>query len=172
LEENIFSNILNRKNKLPIEKRMLKSITSTFSRSGLDNLEREELKKTQWGIKNQDLDISGKAKDIGLYSIYENIFTTSSHFIHGSWHELDFYHLEQEKDIRGTRPPQMSYTTPKPQLLEAVSIFILETLQEYLSTIVEDSNQATEIRGYLDEISKWFFDMSNKHEEYLANKHV
>src|SRR3989338_2553491 len=31
LEESILSNILNRKNKLPIEKRMLKSIANTFS---------------------------------------------------------------------------------------------------------------------------------------------
>ena len=170
LEESILNNILNRKNELPIEKRMLKSIANTFSRSGFDNLEREELRKTQWGIEKQHLDISGKAKDVGLYSIYENMFTTSSHFVHGSWHELDFHHLEQEKDIRGTRPPQMRYTTPKPQLLEAVSIFTLETLQQYLSVIVEDGNQTDEIKVYLDKISKWFFDMSHKHEEYLANK--
>lgn len=170
LEESILNNILNRKNELPIEKRMLKSIANTFSRSGFNNLEREELRKTQWGTEKQHLDISGKAKDVELFSIYENMFTSSSHFVHGSWHELDFHHLEQEKDIRGTRPPQMHYTTPKPQFLEAVSIFTLETLQQYLSVIVEDGNQAEEIKDYLNKISRWFFDMSHKHEEYLANK--
>jgi len=170
LEENILKNILKRKEKLPIEERMLKSIASTFSRSGFDNLEKEELKKTQWGLEKQHLEISGKAGDVGLYPIYENMFMTSSHFVHGSWHELDFHHLERERDSRGTRAPQIRYTNPKPQLLEAVSIFTLEALQKYLLVITENSGQAEEVKKYLDTIAKWFFDMSYRHEEYLSNK--
>lgn len=170
LEDSILGNIRDRKEELPIEKRMLKSITNTFLRSGLGHLEEKELKKTQWGLDKQHLETSGKAKDIGLYSIYEYLFKTSSHFVHGSWHELDFHHLEQTTDRRGTRPPQMRYTTPKPQLLEAVSIFVTEALQQYLSTIVEESNNTKELKDYLNKISKWFFDISQEHEKYLHKK--
>jgi len=170
LEDSILKNIQNRKDKLPIEERMLKSIADTFFRSGLGHLEERELKKTQWGLKRQHLEVSGKAKDIGLYSIYEYLFKISSHFVHGSWHELDFHHLERKKDKWGTRPPQMHYTTPKPQLVEAISIFVLDALQQYLFTIVEDNDHAEELKGHLNKISQWFSDISQEHEKYLSNE--
>lgn len=170
LQENILQNILKRGEKLPIEERMLKSIKNTFLRSGFHNLEGEELKKTQWGLQKGHLEISGKAKDVGLYAIYENIFITSSHFVHGSWHELDFHHLEREKDSQGSRQPQTRYTNPKPQLIEAVSIFILDVLQKYLEVVTENGEHAKEVKNYLGTLAQWFADMSRRHEEYLTNK--
>lgn len=168
LEASILKNILERDSELAIETRMLKSIKKTISRSKLADLEEMELKKTQWGVKQQDLEVSGKAKDVELYVIYENIFKTSSHFVHGSWHELDFYHLEQKKDNLGARLTKMHYTAPRPQLLESISIFTLQTLQEYLKVLIESGNQADEINDYLNKISKWFIEMSSKHEEFLS----
>ncbi len=170
LEENILNNIRNREAELPIEKRMLESIKNTFSRSGMGDFEEKELKKTQWGLEKNHLETSGKAKDTDLYPVYEYLFKTSSHFVHGSWHELDFHHLEKSTDSWGTRPPQMRYTTPKPQLLEAVSIFVMEAAQKYLSAITNESNHAKESKEYLGKISQWFLDISQEHEKYLQKK--
>lgn len=121
-------------------------------------------------MEKSHLETSGKAKDIGLYSAYEYLFKTSSHFVHGSWHELDFHHLEKSTDSWGTRPPQMRYTTPKPQLLEAVSIFVMEAAQKYLSAITSEGDHAKELKEYLGKISRWFLDISQEHEEYLQKK--
>jgi hypothetical protein len=92
LENIVLRNIQKRNNKLPIEKRMLESINKTYKRSHLDNLEEKELEKTKWGLEKKHLEISGKAEDVGLYPIYELVFKISSHYVHGSWHELDFDH--------------------------------------------------------------------------------
>jgi hypothetical protein len=170
LQETILKNVLNRGDQLPIEERMLKSIKDTFIRSGMKNIEEKELKKTKWGLKKEDLEISGKAKDVELEPVYRSIFTFSSHFVHGSWHELDFYHLDKELDSYGGRQPQMKYGTPKPQLIEAISILVLSVLSKYLSTITEDGEHSTEVKAYLEKISSWFMEMVNKHEEFLQLK--
>lgn len=170
LQENILENILSRGSSLSIEKRMLKSIKDTFIRSGIENIEEEEIKKTKWGVKKGDLDISGKAKDVALESSYRIIYKSSSHFVHGSWHELDFYHLDKDLDSFGGRKPQMKYGTPKPQLIEAISIIVLNALSKYLFTITETGDHSTKVNDYLEDISSWFVEMTNKHEEFLQSK--
>ncbi len=170
LQETILKNVLNRGDQLPIEERMLKSIKDTFIRSGMENIEEEELKKTKWGLKKEDLDISGKAKDVALELVYQSTFTSSSHFVHGSWHELDFYHLDKELDSFGGRQPQMKYGVPKPQLIEAISILVLNVLSKYLSAITEDGEHSAEVKTYLGKISNWFMEMVNKHEEFIQSK--
>lgn len=171
LQEDILMNVLNRGSELPIEKRMLQSIKEAFASSGFENLEEKELKKTRWGLVKAHLEISGKAKDVKLEQIYTSIFTSSSHFVHGSWHEFDFYHLDRDKDNKRGRQPQMKYGTPKPQLIEAISILILSTLSKYLYTVVEDEEHSKEFKSDLKNISNWFFEIVEKHEEFLQLKH-
>lgn len=169
LKNTILTNVTNRKSKLPIEERMLESIEKTFSRAQIDNLEENELKKTLWGLKPEHLEISGKAEDVGLYNIYENLFQISSHYVHGSWHELDFDHLDQKKDSLGFRKQQMRYTNPKPQLIESSSILVLGTLQNYLPIILLKSPEFNELNNYIETIKSWFYDMANKHEQFLQS---
>ena len=166
LEEGVIRNTLERGSALPIEHRMLKSIEKTYARSGLADLEKEEWEKTKWGLRIQDLHISGKAKDVGLESIYNYIFVTSSHFVHGSWHEIDFHHLVKSTD-KQIREAQLSYTTPTPQIAESISILLLETLRNYaLALICEGS--AVELIDRIDRLSSWFYKMSENHENFLS----
>jgi hypothetical protein len=65
----------------------------------------------------------------------------------------------------------MSYKNPVPQFLETAPILILRVLQEYLSKIVEPNDDFEKLKNHITKISNWFFEMSEKHEEYLnSNK--
>ena len=121
-------------------------------------------------LTKQELDVSGKAKSVGLYGIYEFVFRTSSHFVHGSWHDLDFNNLEKKKDKRGVRLPNLNYMNPIPQLLETGPVLVLRVIQEYLSNILENNDETEKLKNYLEKISKWFFEMSDEHEKFLAIK--
>lgn len=166
LEERVLKNVIERGSTLPIEQRMLKSIEKTYERSGLVDLEKEEWEKTKWGLLLQDLDVSGKAKDVGLESIYNYIFVTSSHFVHGSWHEIDFHHLIKNTD-KQIREPQLRYTTPTPQIVESISILLLETLRDYASALTHKES-ADELIDRIDSLSSWFYKMSENHENFLS----
>jgi hypothetical protein len=70
----------------------------------------------------------------------------------------------------GFRLQKFEYATPRPQLIETISVLVLQTLEEYLSIIAFGEGQAKEIKSYLDKIVQWLFEIADKHEEYLSSK--
>lgn len=145
----------------PLQDKMVKSLNKTFKRSGL-RLEENELKKTEWGLKKEHLKISGKAKDVGLYEIYELIFKRTSAHVHGSWHDLDFNHLSPKKDKSGMRYPNVKFMEPMPHMLFAPSIMALNATIKYWNMIgFNDFNPR------IQKVIEWFQNMAEQHKDYL-----
>lgn len=167
LKSSIRSNQAERQNTLGIEDRMLKSIEDAQKRSGI-SAGGNDVSKTKWGLQKEHLNTEGKAKDTGLEAIYKYIFTSSSDNIHGSWHELDFHHLKQSEDASQIRDLDYSYTVPKPQMLESISIVITDVLIQYINLICSDCDDKTKLQSDLDKIKTWLYGIASKHEDYLS----
>lgn len=157
LHDLIKKNSSNRK-LLPIEERMLKSIANTFAKTEfkLEDIKFQEDKKWHENV-------SVMAKEVGLERYYETIYRVGSGAEHGSWHYLELYHLQEKTDYY---EPQLDYSTPSPQLLEAVNYICLQATKDYIERVNPD-------KVFLDLIKiviKWHEDIGNKHEEYLMKR--
>lgn len=145
----------------PLSKRILASIEETFRRSEISD---EEKFNKKWGIKKEHLTTEGKAKDIGLERIYELIFKNTSGNIHGDWHDVDFNHLEREKNEFGQRNPNGRFIIPSPQMF-SVTVLLMESVKKYWELLGWN-----EFNPRIDSIIDWFKNMDHAHEEFLQKK--
>ncbi len=157
-EKKLWDEIQSRKRDpmLPIEERMLSGIEETFSRAEVA-MDSVSFQDRNWGG-----DLFSKSQQTELVHLYEFGFRSSSNFVHGTWHELEFHHL-RESD--GEFQPAPNYSSPGPQMIEAVTISCLEVVDEYLQHIVSEG--AVEISERLQVMIEWFKAMINEHEKFL-----
>ena len=142
---------------LPIETRMLRSIEATFDRAGVNPA---EIKAKEW----RSLSSEQKARDVGLEGLYELAFRVASHNVHGTWHDLEFYHLEL---VDGEYRPEIRFHHPRPQILELATVASLDTADEYLQFIAEDKDVAP-ILERVRTLRDWFLQISRRHEDTLT----
>lgn len=145
----------------PLSKRILASIEETFRRSEISD---EEKFYKKWGIKKEHLTTEGKAKDIGLERVYEVIFKNTSGSIHGDWHDIDFNHLERDKNEFGQRNPNGRFIIPSPQMF-SITVLLMESVKKYWELLGRD-----EFNPRIDVIIDWFKNMDSIHEKFLQRK--
>jgi hypothetical protein len=142
---------------LPIETRMLRSIEATFSRAGVNPA---EIKAAEWrGLSSEQ-----KARDVGLDSLYEFSFRGASHNVHGTWHDLEFYHLEL---VDGVHRPAIRFHEPRPQIVEVATIASLDAAVAYVGFAAGDN--AIEITGRLEVLRDWVSELSSRAEEWFTS---
>lgn len=142
---------------LPIEQRMQESVERTIARAGF------KLEDIAWKDRNWGGDVYQKARNTDLVGIYEFAFRLMSHNVHGTWHDLEFHHLEQ----KGTRyHPCISYTDAQPQLIEGASIVCLGLMRHYVQVVA--LGQSIDVTARLQELEAWFREMSKLHEQFVA----
>jgi hypothetical protein len=146
------------RNPLPIEERMLKSITSTFAKTKFKISDIEFQKDKKW---HENLSVL--AKKVGLEHYYETIYRVGSGAEHGTWHYLELYHL-QEKDEN--YEPQLKYSSPSPKLLEATNYICLNATEDYIKNV----NPDRVFLQLIQTVIQWHHDISIKHEEFLKIK--
>ena len=147
---------------LPIEKRMLKSISSAFRVSKIkpEDIQPKELRN--WGGKN----IYEKATDVGLGEAYIAVFGGPSHSIHGNWQDLLDYHLKENGD--GQFVADFDWHRPRPQYLNAVALHAGEVLKKYLSWL--ECEECESLVDTLDEYQSRLTELDTAHENWLVNK--
>lgn len=148
---------------MPIEDRMIQSITRAASAAGIP-LENIDLKdKRPWGGKN----VFDKTKDVGLEALYLAMFGGASHGIHGNWQEIYANHLEWDGAEAFT--PKMKWRTPRPQMLTSMCLVTNETLEEYFRFIGGE-----EVGDYFGEslqnLQNRILTFVQSHENYLGGK--
>lgn len=147
---------------LPIEVRMLRSISRTFENSLLTEDELPEKKIRNWGDKN----LFEKAKDVGLGEAYLAIFGGPSRNVHGGWQDILHYHLECESP--GVFRPMLEFKQPRPQAIYSLTHLIVETMMGYVELLKHPNlRQVFDALADLDERNHT---ASNAHENYLASK--
>lgn len=149
---------------LPIEERMLRSITRTFENSLLSEDELPAKKIRNWGEKN----LFEKAKDVGLGEAYTAIFGGPSRNVHGGWQDLLQYHLEC--DSPGVFRPKLDFKRPRPQPIYSLTHLIAETLLGYVELLEHPSLHPVFDRvANLDDRNHV---ASDAHERYLVAKNA
>lgn len=161
LMNKIEENIKNRNGDiLPIENRMIDSISRSFKVSGVkpEDIKPKELKN--WGGKN----IYEKADDVGLSEAYLAAFGGPSHNVHGNWQDLLEYHLEDTEN--GHFKPDFDWHQPRPQYLNVVAVHSIEALKEYISFLKID--EVSDINDKIKKLQKRVLLLDSLHEEWLA----
>lgn len=147
---------------LPIEKRMLRSISKTFENSLMTEKDLPAKKILNWGEKN----LFKKAKDVGLAEAYSAIFGGPSRNVHGSWQDLLHYHLECEAP--GVFRPRLDFMRPRPQAIYTLTHIITETLMGYVERL--DHPRITPILDALTDLGDRNQIATCAHERYLVAK--
>lgn len=145
---------------LPIEERMLRSITRTFENSLLAEEDLPLKKIRNWGDKN----LLEKAKDVGLGEAYLAIFGGPSRNVHGGWQDLLHYHLECESP--GVFRPRLEFRQPRPQAIYSLTHLIAGTLMRYVELL--DHPSLAPVFDALSDVDERNHDASQAHEEYLV----
>ncbi|MBI5763666.1 MAG: hypothetical protein HZA51_09105 [Planctomycetes bacterium] len=142
---------------LPIEQRMQDGAKRAILRAGF------KLEEISWSDRNWGGDVSSKARTTDLISLYEFAFRPMSHNVHGTWHDLEFHHLEH-KD--GQYHPCLHYTDAQPQLIEGATVVCLGLVRLYVQVVA--SGQSLEISLRLQDLEEWFRQMSSLHETFVT----
>jgi hypothetical protein len=148
---------------LPIETRMLKSLEKTALVAGI-SLDSIDLKdKSPWGRKN----LYQKAETLGSDDHYFVMFSGLSHTVHGSWQDLYDHHVAT--NANGGFTPTLEWDRPRPQLILALGIIVVEANQQYFRFMRGEpaSRQMTEALADLD---SRIHEADGAHEAFLAKK--
>jgi hypothetical protein len=149
---------------LPIEDRMLQSVSRTAKLAKL-SLDEVSLKgERNWGGKNA----FEKASRVGLDSIYLAAFGRGSNSVHGNWNEIAGHHLEYD-DSSERFTPSTDWARPRPQLPLALGGLIVDTLKIYFE-FMGGPAVAEELEPLLGNLSDRILQVTHAHEIYLGRK--
>jgi hypothetical protein len=148
---------------LPIEERMLRSISRAATTAGI-TLDAVDLKqKGPWGGKN----LFYKSEAVGLGEAYRALFGGPSHSIHGNWHEIYSNHLIW--DEKGRFTPNLHWHNPRPQVLFATCRLVIDTLEIYFDFMC--GKQAVDLfKKPLADLCERIVQADSAHETYLFRK--
>jgi Family of unknown function (DUF5677) len=148
---------------LPIEDRMLKSINRSAAAAGINLSESNSDPKGPWGGKN----LFEKSEAVGLHGAYLAAFAGTSRSVHGNWHEIYGSHLHWDEQSRFT--PNLDWRRPRPQVLFAVSILVVDALGDYFEFMCgEEADDLFSRR--LSDLRDRIRQVSDAHEKYLSTK--
>ena len=129
LHNRIMANIESRSGvRLPIEDRMLSSISAAAARSGfsIDDLSPDEPRR--WGEQSLYL----RAKAVGLEIMYLAAFGGGSQNVHGNWMDLLEYHLDEDGD---GFVPSLQWHGPRPQIGLAIAQMATDVVGRFFGLV-------------------------------------
>ena len=159
LYEIITNNIAERGYEIPIEKRMKRSISRSFEKSGISLNRVNSANKNVWGGS-----IFKRFKDLGLAKGYHALFGIQSHFVHGNWQELLMHHLDYQG---GKFTPRCDWSPPRPQPIFAMGYLIGETTIQFLEAFSPECNDRDKLRESLRDCVDRINRVDELHEKYL-----
>ena len=129
LYDQIMANIAARGGiRLPIEDRMLSSISAAATKSGFAVVDLSPSEPKSWGKKN----LRQRAQAVGLEIMYLAAFGGGSQNIHGNWMDLLEYHLDEEGDGFA---PSLEWHRPRPQVGLAIAQMTADVVSRFFSLI-------------------------------------
>ena len=149
---------------LPIERRMLNSISRTFENSCFPEPSLPAKKIKNWGNKN----LFERAKEVDLGQAYLAIFGGPSRNVHGGWQDLIQFHLELVGP--GEFKPNMKFARPRPQPIFSLTHLISETLFGYATSLEHASLEPVLAR--IADLDRRNGVASRLHEQFLIANRV
>jgi len=163
LHDRIMANIEARGGiRLPIEDRMLSSISAAVTRSGLsiDDLSPNEPKS--WGEGS----LYQRAKAVGFEMMYLAAFGGGSQNIHGNWMDLLEYHLDE--DAEGFTP-SLEWHRPRPQIGLAIAQMAVDVVANFFS-FMKAFESVERLDDRLYDLAERIHRANVSHERFVTNQ--
>jgi hypothetical protein len=147
------------RDEVPIEKRMTKSIEKYFKKGGYTFEEIDASNRQPWGGDN----IYYRAKELNMNRAHLFMFKGQSSPIHGNWHDLVLYHLNQNGN--GEFEPVQEWHSPDIRIINSISILTVPLFKDFVTYLAGE--EIEEINNLYDELLERILLLEKLHEEQL-----
>ncbi len=159
--DSIHKNISERGKELPIEKRMLSSITRVLKLSNMEGVS-DPKKIPRWK------DYRSLLNSLEMGTAHPSLQGIGSHSIHGTWVDLLLHHLEGNE--AGFRP-QPDAVQPDARLLLPVANFVLDATRACVLARFSSENEAIAyLVGHIEVLKQQIKNSDAVHEKALASR--
>ena len=141
---------------------MIKSIERYYKIAGYELKDIDSSNKRNWGGSN----VYKRAEELNMKEAHQLLFSGQSFVIHGNWHDLLLYHLEETDD--GYFKPAQDWSSPKTSIVNSISFFTVPLLKDFINYLHGDVYEKTE--KLYNEIFDRVVALEYLHEEYLQNR--
>ncbi|MGB9368244.1 MAG: DUF5677 domain-containing protein [Xanthobacteraceae bacterium] len=163
LHDRIIENIAARGGvRLPIEDRMLSSISAAADKSGLSIADLSPHEPRSWGERT----LYDRAKAVDLETMYLASFGGGSQNIHGNWMDLLEYHLDEDGEGFA---PSLEWHNPRPQVGFGIALLATDVVQRFFDLI----EAFDEIRGFekrLEDLAERINRANVGHEQFVTRR--
>jgi hypothetical protein len=149
-------------NRLPIEDRMLSSISSATTKSGFSIADLSPDEPQSWGERS----LYRRAKAVGLEIMYLAAFGGGSQNVHGNWMDLLEYHLEEDGD---GFMPSLEWKRPRPQIGLAIAQMTTDVVTRFFR-LVEAFKEVEGLDDRLDDLAERIRRANVSHERFVTNR--
>jgi len=146
--------------RLPIEERMLKSISKTFANIRMRPNELPSKRVQNWAGKT----LRQKAESLGMANVYQVSVGAASRNVHGSWYDLTQHHLTVVRP--GCFQPRFDEIRVRPQLLFAMALLATVACSSYLKQL--DAKGTVDLQERTDELEQRIRTADQLHEEFIT----
>jgi hypothetical protein len=163
LHNKIMENIESRAGiRLPIEDRMLSSISSASEKSGFNIVDLSPHEPRGWGEKN----LYERASAVGFEEMYLAAFGGGSQNVHGNWMDLLEYHLEEDGD---GFVPRLKWHRPRPQMGLAIAQMSVDVVERFFN-FIKAFDFVTGLDERLRDLADRVYCVNVSHERYITTR--
>jgi Family of unknown function (DUF5677) len=148
--------------RLPIEDRMLASISAAAIKSGFAIVDLSPNEPKSWGKKN----LRQRAEAVGLETMYLAAFGGGSQNIHGNWMDLLEYHLDEGGNGFA---PNLDWHRPRPQVALAVAQMATDVVWRFFS-LIDVFKDVQRLNNRLKDLEERINRANVGHEQFVTNR--
>lgn len=143
---------------IPIEKRMLRSMTRNIREDGIT--QKELLANKNWKVDGKD--VASMLRHLGSEWQYSYGFGGSSRSIHGNWMDMKRRHLTKNGAYYQPKP---TFSDPDCRIAAPITIEVLDASLKCLQWSKADPDDFT--RGLIVDFIKYIFSLDEYHEKHF-----
>jgi hypothetical protein len=146
---------------IPIEKRMLRSMTRNIREDGIT--QKELFSNKNWKVDGKD--VASMLRHLGSEWQYSYGFGGSSRFIHGNWMEMKRRHLTRNGAYY---QPKLTFSDPDLRIATPITIEVLDASLKYLHWSKADPDNF--VKGLIADFIKYVLILDKYHEKHFMQK--
>jgi hypothetical protein len=148
--------------RLPIEDRMLSSISAAAIKSGLSIADLSPDEPKSWGERS----LYQRAKAVGFEGMYLAAFGGGSQNVHGNWMDMLEYHLDEDGD---GFVPSLEWRRPRPQVGLAIAQMAADVVTRFFR-LVQAFEEVQGLDDRLEDLAERINRANVGHERFVTNQ--
>ena len=146
---------------IPIEKRMLRSMTKNLREDGIT--QKELLANQNWKVDGKD--IASMFRHLGIEWKYSYSFGGNSSTIHGNWIDMKTRHLTKNDTYYH---PKLTFSDPDPRIAAPITIEVLDASLKYIKWNKSDPDNF--VKELIQDFIKYVYSIDEYHEKHFMQK--